>query len=88
VRSDRSSRALTILAAGFLLLDGVLLLLAGMWSNRPGLVLWGTVLLLGALGVGAYWRHHTRRLTELREALQAEAHELYRLKRDIDERRQ
>ena len=88
VRPDRTSRALTVFAAGFLLLDGVLLLLAGVWSNRMGLVAWGIVFVAGAIGVGVYWRFHSRRLAELREALLAEAAELHRLRRDIERERQ
>ena len=84
----RTSRTLTVLAVGFLLLDGVLLLLAAMWSRRVSLALWGIVFVLGDAGVGVYWRYHTRRLSELRQALQAEAMELMRLQRDIDQKRQ
>ncbi len=86
MRSNRSGRTLTVLAVGFLLLDGALLLLAGMWSGRLGLIVWGTVFVLGAIGVGAYWKRHTRHLRELQEALQTEAMELHRLTQGIEEK--
>jgi len=84
LRPTRSSWVLTVLAAGFLALDGVLLVLAGAWSRRPGLVAGGIVFLAGAVGVGVYWRHHTRRLAELREALETEAMKLNQLRADVD----
>jgi hypothetical protein len=31
-----------------------------------------------------YWRHHTRRLAELREALETEAMKLNQLRADVD----
>jgi len=66
---------LTWFAVGFLALDGVLLLLAGLWDRRPGLLAGGVACLLVALGVLAFWRRHQRTLAELREARRAVADE-------------
>lgn len=72
-------RALTYLAVGFLLLDAVLLGLAGLWSRRPGLI--GGAALCGglALAVLLLWRRQRRLLAEMadaREAVQTEARAL------------
>ena len=77
-------RALTWLAVGFLCLDGVLLLLAGMWSSRGGLLLGGGACLAGAGAVLWLWRRQQRALADLREArlaLQEEARSLRALLR-------
>ena len=84
MKQSQSSRVLTVFAAGFLLLDGVLFFLIGVWARRPWLIVWGVLFALGAVGVVAYWRYHLRRLSELREALQASALELHRLQQDIE----
>lgn len=68
-------RALTWFAVGFLALDGVLLLLAGLWAHRGGLALGGAVCLAAAAGVLLMWRRHLRALAELREARRAVADE-------------
>lgn len=85
LKPARSSRVLTVFAAGFLCLDGILLILAGSWARRIGLVAWGIVFLIGAMGVGLYWRHHTKRLAALREALEMEAMQLSQFRADLDE---
>lgn len=75
----RSGRALTIAAAGFLFLDGVLLILAGVWVGRTGLIVWGGLFVLGGVGVIRLWRRYLVQLDELsaaREALKAEARRL------------
>jgi len=69
-------RALTYLGVGFLLLDGVLLFLAGVWSRHPGLI--GGALACGAIagGVLLLWRRQQRLLAEMavaREAVRQEA---------------
>lgn len=77
-------RALTYLAVGFLLLDGVLLFLAGLWSARPGLIAGAAICGLLAGGVLALWRRQRRLLTEMaeaREAVRAEARALRELLR-------
>lgn len=77
-------RALTYLAVGFLLLDGVLLGLAGLWSGRPGLLA-GAVACAGlAAGVVLLWRRQRRLLAEMaeaREAVRTEARALRELLR-------
>ena len=75
----QSGRTLTILAAGFLALDGLLLGLSGLWERS--LVRMGVALaLLAAAGVVLlFWKRHRRRLEEIasaRDALRAEASDL------------
>jgi hypothetical protein len=59
---------LTIVAVGALTLDGVLLLLAGLWSRRPILLVLGAVLLALAIGVHLLWRRQVRVLAEIAQA--------------------
>lgn len=61
-------RATTIVAAGVLVLDGVLLGLAGLWGRRYGLLLGAGVCLLAAVGVGLLWRRYQRQLAEVEAA--------------------
>jgi uncharacterized membrane protein YccC len=75
----RSGRTLTILAAGFLALDGLLLGLSGWWElNLPRLG--AGAVLLGAAGVVVlFWKRQRARLDEIadaRAALRAEASDL------------
>ena len=68
-----------IAAAGFLFLDAVLLLLAGFWTGRVSLIVWGGVFALGAVGVVQLWRRYLVHLDELhaaRDALKDEARRL------------
>jgi hypothetical protein len=61
-------RALTILAVGCLVLDGVLLLLAGIWTDRAGLLLAGAAC-LGAGGVVVLlWRRYVRAVADVDRA--------------------
>jgi LPXTG-motif cell wall-anchored protein len=72
-------RALTIIAVGFLALDGVLLGLAGWWTRQINLILAGVVLLLAAVGVLYLWKRQRKRLADItaaRAALKAAAGEL------------
>lgn len=64
-------RALTYLAVGFLLLDGALLALAGLWSRRPGLI--AGAIACGALAAAVLllWRRQQRLLSEMAEAREA-----------------
>ncbi len=77
-------RALTYLAVGFLLLDAALLLLAGLWSRRTGLIA-GAVICGGlAAAVLLLWRRQRRLLAEMaeaREAVRTEARALRELLR-------
>lgn len=77
----RPARVLTLMAAGFLLLDAALLGLAGWWSGRPGLLALGALCVAGAVGVFALRRRYLARLDEIaraRQALQREAATLAR----------
>ena len=77
---------LTLLAAGFLALDAVLLVLAGVWSSRPILAAWGVLLGAGAVWVVVLRRRYLARLEELaraRESLKRELGELARAVRDM-----
>jgi hypothetical protein len=67
-RPARRGRVLTIIAVGVLSLDGVLLLLAGLWSHRPILLALGAVMLLLAIGVHLLWRRQVRVLDEIDQA--------------------
>ena len=80
-------RVITVVAVGFLALDGALLLLAGAWSGRVGLAVWGVLFLVGALLVVLSWRRHVRRLAELRADLEASSQEFARLQRELDQNR-
>jgi hypothetical protein len=77
---------LTVVAAGFLLLDAVLLAAAGWWAGRPGLLILGAVCAAGAAGVVTMHRRYLARLDEIagaRAALEREAAALARaLRRD------
>lgn len=67
-RPARRGRVLTIIAVGVLSLDGVLLVLAGLWAHRPILLAPGAVLLALALGVHLLWRRQLRMLAEIAQA--------------------
>jgi hypothetical protein len=78
-------RSLTLLACGFLGLDGAALVGLGVRAGRPGLVATGLVLLACSGLVLWYWRRHLRRLDEIaaqRRALRAEAEDMRRLLRE------
>ena len=62
------SRALTTLAVGFLLLDGVLLTYSGLAVHRAVLVVWGGVCLIAAVLVVMGWRRYRRVVAELERA--------------------
>ncbi len=80
-RSPLASRALTVIAAGFLAFDGAALLGLGVWSGRTILLFVGAILLASSGFVLLFWRRHLRRLDEIAEAradLREEAEELRR----------
>ena len=84
-RPARRGRALTIIAVGVLSLDGVLLLLAGLWSHHPILLAMGAVMLLLAVGVNLLWRRQVRVLDEIAQAraeMQAEVQALQGILRE------
>lgn len=75
---------MTIIAVGFFFLDGVLLLLAGLWSRALVPVVSGVLCLMAAGGVWLYWLHHRRQVAELaaaRRAVKAEVEALRHLVR-------
>ena len=67
-RPARRGRVLTIVAVGVLSLDGVLLLLAGLWSHRSILLALGAVMLVSAGGVYLLWRRQLKVLEEIAQA--------------------
>jgi membrane protein implicated in regulation of membrane protease activity len=71
VTHRRPARALTTLAAGLLVLDAVLLVLAGLWSARPWLIAWGVLFGAGAIAVLVLRRRYVKRLEELADARNA-----------------
>ncbi len=67
-RARRPSRALTTFAVGFLLLDALLLGYSGLSLDRPLLVVWGAVCLVGAGLVILGWRRYRRAMADLERA--------------------
>lgn len=79
-----NGRILTVIAVGFLVLDGVLLGLSGLWSHHPGRIVASALLFGGAALVLRFWRRHRSRLAEIageRQALRAAARSLRDLTR-------
>jgi len=75
-------RAIAVFAAGFLLLDAVLLIWAGLEQHRAGLVGGGAACAVLALAVALLWRRYRRALREVeagRRAMRDEAESLRRL---------
>jgi hypothetical protein len=70
-----------ILASGFLALDAVLLVVAGVLLDRWALIAWGVVFGAGAFGVLWWWRRYLRHMAELREAEAALVMEMEGLRR-------
>ncbi len=66
--SPPAFRTLTLVAVGFLALDGVALLGVGLWSGRVALLVAGAGLLLAVGLVLLFWRRHLRRLDEIAAA--------------------
>lgn len=83
----RPARTLTVFAVGFLALDGVLLILAGLWSRHGWLVLWGVFFVVCA-GVPVFaWRRYLRNLDEIREARAEMRHEIELLRNELKDGR-
>ena len=79
------SRALTLVAIGFLTFDGAALAGIGLMSGRTMLVAVGLVFFVSAVLVLLYWRWHRRRLLDIaseRGALSEDAREMQRLLRE------
>ena len=62
------TRTLTTVAVGVLLLDGALLVIAGVALDRRSLVAWGVVCGALALLVALGWRRYRRAVTEIEAA--------------------
>lgn len=84
MRERRPSRVLTVFAVGFLALDGVLLVLAGLWSSSLAMTGLGVVFCLAAIGVVLYWQRYQRQLGDLHRAIAAREAALQAMRRDID----
>lgn len=67
----KPSRTLTTIAVGFLVLDGLLLIYAGMEWSRPALSIAGVGCVVGAGFVVWGWRRYRRTLAEI-DAARAE----------------
>jgi len=67
-RTPPGRRILTLFAVGCLTLDGVLLVLAGLWGRRLEYAIGGGLCLLGALLVLHFWKRHRRSLAALAAA--------------------
>lgn len=79
---------MTILAVGLLMLDGVLLLLAGIWTRSAWLDAGGAALLLLGGLIAGYYRRYQRQLEAIdrsREELRQQIHALRDLLRRPDE---
>lgn len=75
-------RALATCAAGFLVLDAVLLVWAGIELSRPVFVVGGVTCMAAALAVGLLWRRYRRVLREVdagRREMRSQAESLRRL---------
>ena len=70
-RGRSATRAGLVAAIGFLLLDAVLLGLAGIWMNRPILIFWGVLFAGGAACMPLVWRRYLAELGELDAARRA-----------------
>ncbi len=79
----RPGRTITVVAVGFLALDGALLTIAGLWLGRVGLVSWGVGLGAAAVAVVLYWRRHLGQLRALDVGLEDRFRELQELEADF-----
>ena len=83
-RSPGRSRILTILAVGFLALDGVLLFGAWAWSGRAELALIGVLCLAAAFAVLRLWRQYRRAVDEMEAARLAVQSEVAALREALE----
>lgn len=79
-RGRSAIRAGLVAAIGFLLLDAVLLGLAGFWMDRPMLIFWGIVFAVGAGFMPLVWRRYLEQLVQLDDARRA-------MREEVDELR-
>ena len=68
---SQPGRTLTIAAVGFLLLDAVLLAIAGLWAKRPGLLVGAGACAVAVVGVIVAWRRYRRAMEEVAAARRA-----------------
>ena len=80
---SRPGRTITGVAVGFLVLDGALLTLTGMWLGRVGLVLWGVGFGAAAVAVVFYWRRYLGQLSALGAGLDDRFREVQELEADL-----
>lgn len=85
-RRVRASRVVTLFAVGFLALDAILLVLAGVWANRFGLVMLGALFGFGAMAVVMSWRRYQKRIQEINEALANREMEFLAMQREFGQR--
>lgn len=83
----RPGRVVTVLAVGFLALDGVLLILAGVWSSSLVLAGLGVAFCLAAVAVVLYWKRYRRQLGDLHRAIADRERTLREMQRDIERAR-
>lgn len=76
-------RAGVVAAVGFLGLDAVLLVLAGAWSDRPALVVWGVVFAGLAVVPVILWRRYLKHLEDVHLARLAMADEIRHLQTEL-----
>ena len=79
-------RTLTIFAVGFLALDGVLMILAGLWGESAGLVVWGAVFLAAAAGTVWLYKRHMKFLDTLRDSNREMVKEIEEIRKLINDR--
>ncbi len=79
------TRVILVVAVGVLLLDAVLLVSAGVWTDRMGLAAGGAASAIVAAGLLLSWRRYLKRLADIDAArldLKNEVKELGTLTRD------
>lgn len=80
---EASVRAGVVAGVGFLGLDAVLLVLAGVWGHRAALVFWGVVFAGLAVLPILLWRRYRAHLNDVRTARRAVAEEIRRFRASL-----
>lgn len=78
-------RAIAVFAAGFLLLDAVLLIWAGLEQRRTGLVVGGAACAALAVAVVAMWRRYRRAMREVEAGRREMRHQAESLRQLLKE---
>ncbi len=86
-RGEGPVRAGVVAAVGFLALDAVLLVLAGWWMDRPGLLLWGALFAALATVPVLLWRRYLRHMDDVQAARRAMAQEVRHFRTTLREQR-